>query len=326
MIGIGPVSEDRIRLSSPVLSAMALGKGDQLFLYPDYNPDRDEARLIATLHPVNLGHYKGETRGEWMGIWEALSYVSERAKLVEIMLRRGRTQEYSLEYVIIPSGQKEEKEIADFLQGAESSCSLVYHQRVTELGGKTAGWIQPIATMTPYVVTIDDANRICLPSQMDSFIREKLGLASAKLTIQVAHPESGRVIMLFRSTYDIADLRFHIMDLENRDFVHFLEALCALGLRPEAVIKRTVSSPVKANVQVILDFSSSPLAQVFYRPPDSLADLKLKLNKKIKEIQGNATGTRHEDVVLGIEQYAPYRDDSSDSLESLKQIQNRDGE
>jgi hypothetical protein len=326
MIGIGPFRENHIRLASSVLSAMALGKGDQLFLYPDYNPERDEARLIATLHPVSLGHYKGETRGEWAGICRALTYLSERAKLVEIMLRRGRTYEYSLEYVIIPSGDREEKEITDFLHSAESDCKLVYHQRVTELGGKTIGWIQPIATMTPYVVTIDEMNRICLPNQMDDFTKRKLGLMNAKLTIQVAHPESGRMIILFRSTSDLADLRFHIMDLENKDFIRFLEALCELGLKPEAVIKRTVSSPVEANVQVILDFSFSPLAQLFSRSKNSLDELKPKINGKIREIRGDITGIRREDVVLEIEQFAPYRADSDEPLDSLKEIQSKEGE
>lgn len=332
MIGITHFSDGRVKLSSQVMSALQLGKGDQLFLYPDYNPERDEARLIAMLHPVSLGYIKGETRGDFIDILDVLSYISKRAKLVEVCMRRGRTREYSLEYVIVASAFEKEKEIENFLQNPQKSkCRLLFHKRVTELGEKTGepfkSWIQPIATMTPYSVTINDENEFCLPSDMDDFIKEKLGIGKAKTTIQYAHSESGRLIILFSPSSEIADLRFLIMDLEDSDFVHFLMALDTLKLKLEAFVKRTVASPLKANVEMILDFSKSHLAPKLVNLSSSLDYLKDEINQMIRRIRENDLKTQHiKDVVIEIEQFAPHRDIEVASLDSLSEIQSEDDE
>jgi hypothetical protein len=68
------------------------------------------------------------------------------------------------------------------------------------------------------------------------------------------------------------------------------------------------------------------LAQFFSRSKNLLNELKPKINGKIREMRGDIAGVRREDVVLEIEQFAPYRADSDESLDSLKEIQSKEGE
>lgn len=182
-IGIGHVEEKwRVTLSASVLNALQLRKKDRLIFYFDFDQlsEGQGARLVALSFSLTASCFQGETRGSQDEISSLIRRLTPTGKLEELFIRRGRTNEYSMNYVISIRDQGCERTLKDALT---SIGKPIYNQRLIHLGegGKIGeACFKPLLGRASFNTNVDEKNRIWIPADLDNDIVEKLGLNTAR--------------------------------------------------------------------------------------------------------------------------------------------------
>ena len=311
-IGIGHVEQKwRVTLSAHILNALQLRKKDQLIFYFDFDhlSEGPGARLVALSFRLTANCFQGETRDSQEEISLLIRRIGATGKFEELFIRRGRTNEYSMNYVI-STKDPEKGEIA--LKDALSTLGKpIYNQRLISLGesGKIGeACFKPLLGRASFTAIIDEKNRIWIPTDLDSFIVEKLGLNNAKFSIQTVDPSTGRLIMVFTPTEKLIDLSFLITELGQNDLADLKDALSLLQLTPQALVKKATSSPIKCRVRTVLDYTNTTLG-ILPRAARQILNEELRpsVNKLIHQMQ-EKRGEEPRDVVVDIELSVPLHD------------------
>jgi len=312
-IGVGHVEEKwRVTLAAPVLNALQLRKKDQLIFYFDFDrlSEGQGARLVALSFPLTASCFQGETRGSQDEIYSLIGKLAHIGKFEELFIRRGRTNEYSMNYVIsIRDPEDGEMVLKDALSNIGKP---IYNQRLISLGenGKVGeACFKPLLGRTSFIATIDEKNRIWIPTDLDNFITEKLGLSTAKFSIQTVDPSTGRLIVIFTPTEKLIDLSFVITELGENDLADLLASLNMLQLMPQAFVKKATSSPIKCRVRTVLDYANTTLGCLPKVSRQTLnEELRPSINKIIHQMQ-EKRGEEPRDVVVDIELSIPLHDE-----------------
>ena len=315
-IGVGHVEEKwRVTLAASVLNGLQLRKKDRLIFYFDFDSSSEGqgARLVALSFPLTTSCFQGETRGSQDEISLLIKRLAPIGKLEELFIRRGRTNEYSMNYVISVPDQDCETTLKDALI---SIGKPIYNQRLTHLGegGKIGEAIfKPLLGRASFETNIDEKNRIWIPADLDNDIVEKLGLTTARFSIQTVDPSTGRLIMIFTPTEKLVDLSFLVTELGQNDLADLIGSLNIFHLTPQALLKKATSSPIKCRVRMILDYTHTQLGIFPESATQTLKqtfdkELKSPVNKIIREMQ-EKRGEEPRDVVVDIELSVPLHDE-----------------